>query len=135
MRSARRRESHIASFAAQHEAMYSASQVEVAAQVCFFERQLIAPPAAKNIEPLVDFPDSLQPPQSASENPWIPRGLVPSYRMPNVRVELVYRRSRFKAIQSFSHGFSQRCDNFPIANAISGLELTIRYIKLPIACL
>ena len=68
-RSAIKRASYIASFAAMHIAMYSASQVEVAMQVYFFELQETAPPATRNRKPLVDLRLFLHPLQSTSENP------------------------------------------------------------------
>ena len=69
VKSARSLESQTASFAAKQIEMYSASQVEVATQVCFFERQLTAPLATRKMLPLVDFLVVRHPPQSASENP------------------------------------------------------------------
>ena len=82
VRSFSSRDNIIASFAAELDAMHSASQIEVATQICFFDLQLIAPPAARKIAPLVDFRDVLHPPQSALENPSILNDFDPSYRIP-----------------------------------------------------
>ena len=60
-RSTNKRESHIDSLTAMRIAMYSASQVDVATQVCFLDLQDTAPHPTKNRKPLVDFGISLHP--------------------------------------------------------------------------
>eukprot|EP00171_Calliarthron_tuberculosum_P002044 IDg2044t1 len=64
--SARSLEIQIYSLAAEQEAMYLASHVDVAITVCFFDLQQTAPAASRKIKPSVDFRDSVQPPQSES---------------------------------------------------------------------
>ncbi len=43
--------------------------------------------------------------------------------------------ARLTAAQFSSEGFSDCLDNLPTANARSGREPIMRYVKLPIACL
>eukprot|EP00171_Calliarthron_tuberculosum_P000928 IDg928t1 len=56
----------MASFTAVARAMYSASEDDCATHPCFLDFQLTAPPAIKNVKPLVDFLLVRQPPQSES---------------------------------------------------------------------
>ena len=81
-RSANKRESQFDSFTTMHIAMHSASQVDVATQVCFLDFQETAIPATKKRKPIVDFRLSLHPAQSASEKPSEAKGLFPSKAMP-----------------------------------------------------
>ncbi len=68
-KSARSLDNHTASFAARQQAIYSASQVEVATHICFLDFQQTAPPATRNTISLVDFRVSRHPAQSASAYP------------------------------------------------------------------
>ncbi len=67
--SAASRDIQIASFAAEHDEIYSSSHDDVATIVCFFDRQHTGPSAIMNKCPLVDFLESRQPPQSESVYP------------------------------------------------------------------
>ncbi len=89
-KSARSLDSHTASLVAKRQTMYSASQVEVATQVCFLHRHQTAPLATRKMLPLVDFRVVRQPAQSASAYPSVIRGLFTSYKMqPFYRKRLV----------------------------------------------
>ncbi len=59
-----RRDCETASFAAKQDTMYSASQGEVAAMVCFVDRQLTGQPGIMNTYTLEDILVSMHPPPS-----------------------------------------------------------------------
>ena len=80
-RSDNNRVSQIDSLVGRHGAMFSASQVEVATYVCFLDLHDTAPPGTRNIAPLVGLRETLQPPQSVSENPSMTNGFYTLYEI------------------------------------------------------
>src|SRR5260370_37348034 len=68
--------SHTASFAVCPPAMYSASVLDSATALCFFELQLVVPPPSMNTYPEVDFLSFLLLAQSASAYPFSIRACV-----------------------------------------------------------
>ena len=128
----RKRQSHVAPFAARVNAIYSASVNNKANVACFFEHQLTGLLLSMRIKLEVDFQLFLSPVQLESKHPSTSSLSWPSKVIPYSLKPLRYCRTIFAASVCWWPRFFINGIVTKVANVMSGLVSTIENMMEPV---